>query len=296
MSNDSPSRHITSRDIEILMSLDRCPLTVEQLLKLSQTFDSHPFTSPRSVQERLQKLCAAGWARRWRYATASRGASPHYYKLTLLGYRILHGENAQPVVRRQFLEIAVARHHHTMALSDFIVHTAVAADKCHHRIQGFYRENTLKLTVGDEFLFPDCAFQLVSPKGAQFNFFVELDNSTERVRSDKDTESWDRKIRLYDELQEKTFPRRFRVLVVTTRSLERLTHILESARDTARNPRRSLFYGVYLPEYLAQADAMVVPCFRDHRGKPVSLLPAASQPIKPPHFAPVEFHSTARVC
>jgi len=169
-----PNRHVTSRDIEILVALDRCPLTVEQLLKLSATFESHPFTSPRSVQERLQKLCAAGWVRRWRYVTASRGASPHYYKLTLTGYRIVHGDDAQPTARRQFLEIAIARHHHTTALADVIVHTAVAADRRHCRIRGFYRENTLKLAVAGESLFPDCAFELVSPDGAQYNFLVEL--------------------------------------------------------------------------------------------------------------------------
>jgi len=296
MSNDPPSRHITSRDIEILLSLDRCPLTVEQLLKLSETFECNPFTSPRSVQERLQKLCAAGWVRRWRYATTTRGASPHYYKPTLLGYRILYGESAEPVARRQFQEIAIARHHHTMALSDFIVHTAVVADRRHYRIGGFYRENTLRLTVGSESLFPDCAFELASAKGGQFNFLVELDNSTERVRSESDTESWNRKIRLYDQLQETSFPRRFRVLVVTTRSPQRMNHILQAAQETVRNPRRSLFYGVYLPEYLGQPDAVVAACFRDHRGKPVSLLPHATPGAKSPCFAVPEIQTGAGVC
>jgi len=296
MQPDEPKRHVTSRDIEILVALDRCPLTVEQLLKLSATFESNPFTSPRSVQERLQKLCAAGWVRRWRYATTTRGAAPHYYKPTLLGYRILYGEGAEPIARRQFQEIAIARHHHTMGLADFIVHTAVAADRRHHRIQGFYRENTLKLAVGSESLFPDCAFELASPKGGQFNFLVELDNSTERVRSENDTESWNRKIRLYDELQEASFPRRFRVLIVTTRSPQRMNHILETAQETVRNPRRSLFYGVYLPEYLGQVDAVVAACFRDHRGKPVSLLPHATQRVKSPRFAAAEIQSGTRVC
>jgi len=296
MQPHEPNRHVTSRDIEILVALDRCPLTVEQLLTLSETFECNPFSSPRSVQERLQKLCAAGWVRRWRYATTTRGASPHYYKPTLLGYRILYGESAEPVARRQFQEIAIARHHHTMSLADFIVHTAVAADRRHYAIQSYYRENTLKLTVGDDSLFPDCAFELASPKGGQFNFLVELDNSTERVRSEKDTESWNRKIRLYDQLQETSFPKRFRVLVVTTRSPQRMNHILQTAQETVGNPRRSLFYGVYLPEYLGQPDAAVAACFRDHRGKPVSLLPHLARRAKSPCFAAAELQSAAGVC
>ena len=110
--------------------------------------------------------------------------------------------------------------------------------------------------------------------GQQFNFLVELDNGTERVRSDKDADSWQRKIRLYEQLQDQTFPHRFRVLVVTTRSRERLDHILDVATEHARNPRRSLFYAVHLDDYLGQFDAVRHPCFRDHHGRPVSLISA----------------------
>ena len=42
---------LTARDLEILTALDRCPLTAEQLLKLSQIFAA-PFTSERRVRER----------------------------------------------------------------------------------------------------------------------------------------------------------------------------------------------------------------------------------------------------
>jgi len=83
---------------------------------------------------------------------------------------------------------------------------------------------------------------------------------------------------------------------VTTRSRERLTHILESARHVVRNPRRSLFYGVYLAEYLADADAVAAPCFRDHRRKRVSLIPAPARPAKPPRFAAAELQQAAGVC
>jgi hypothetical protein len=139
-------------------------------------------------------------------------------------------------------------------------------------MKNFSRENTLRLQVAQENLFPDCAFELHTRDGQQFNFLVELDNGTERVRSDKDADSWQRKIRLYEQLQDQTSPHRFRVLVVTTRSRDRLDHILAVATEHARNPRRSLFYAVHLDDYLGQSDAIQSPCFRDHRGGPVALI------------------------
>src|SRR5439155_4071866 len=71
---------VTPRDNDLFAALARCPLTVRQLLAVSATF-AYPFTSERRVQERLQRLCAAGRLRRWFYATAGQGALS-YYTLT----------------------------------------------------------------------------------------------------------------------------------------------------------------------------------------------------------------------
>ena len=201
MPTNPTKRRLTARDTEILLALDRCPLTVEQVLKLSETFRQQRFTSPRSVQDRLKKLCDAGWVRRWPYATASRSGTPDYCKLTLLGYRLLYGANARAPTKRYFNEVALAHQHHTHSLSEFVVHTAVAAHRQGIAMKNFSRENTLRLQVAEENLFPDCAFELHTRDGQQFNFLVELDNGTERVRSDKDADSWQRKIRLYEQLQ-----------------------------------------------------------------------------------------------
>jgi hypothetical protein len=274
MPTNLAKRCLTARDTEILLALDRCPLTVEQVLKLSETFRQQRFTSPRSVQDRLKKLCDAGWVRRWPYATASRSGTPDYCKLTLLGYRLLYGASAKPPTKRYFNEVALAHQHHTHSLSEFVVHTLVAAHRQGVEMKHFSRENTLRLQVAQENLFPDCAFELHTRDGQQFNFLVELDNGTERVRSDKDADSWQRKIRLYEQLQDQTFPHRFRVLVVTTRSRERLDHILAVATEHARNPRRSLFYAAHLNDYLGQSDAIRNPCFRDHQRRPVALISA----------------------
>ena len=54
-------RHLTDRDEEILLALDRCPLTVDQLLKLSQHVrrpavhepPQRPGPSPKATPSRL---------------------------------------------------------------------------------------------------------------------------------------------------------------------------------------------------------------------------------------------------
>jgi len=178
MATPTPHRHLTDRDSEILLALDRCPLTVLQLLKLSRTFAGQPFTSLCSVQNRLQKLRDAGWVRRWPYATAGRGGSPDYYKITLVGFHLLYGESAVPPSKRRFAGVPIANHHHTHSLAEFIVHTITAAHRRGTRMAHFCRENTLRLRVGDETFSPDSAFELHTPAGLQLNFLVELDNGT----------------------------------------------------------------------------------------------------------------------
>ena len=278
MATDLITRHLTARDEEILLALDRCPLTVQQILKLSPTFPSHPFTSARSVQDRLSKLREAGWVAKFTYAVASRGAAPDYYKPTLLGYRLLYGREAVPPTKRAFCEVGLAHQHHTHCLADFIVHTVLVAHRSGVRMANFSREHTLQLGVSQQSLFPDSAFELRTPLHQHFSFYVELDNGTERVRSDKDVDSWQHKTRLYEQYQDQTHPRRFRVLVVCTRSRDRLTHILDLAAAHARNPQRSLFYGVYLPDYLAEPVALSSPCFRNRHHRPVALIPYHTVP------------------
>ena len=127
------------------------------------------------------------------------------------------------------------KQHHTQCLADFVVQTAVAAHRSGVDFTGFYRENTLCLRVGDDCLYPDTAFQLVEPDGSEFGFFTEIDAGTERIASPKDVESWERKIRLYDRLQDQN-PKRFRVLIVSTRSRERVRHILDLAGTLTAKP------------------------------------------------------------
>jgi hypothetical protein len=265
---------LTLRDLEILTALDIGPLTARQLLKVSQTFDQ-PFTTERYLRKRLQALCESGRVRRWRYATAGRSApdSPNYYMLTALGFKLLRGPDATPPTKRYFAPVAPMRQQHAHALAEFMVHTTVCATRRGIRLSGLCRENTFWLPVGEEILCPDAAFQLIAPDGREFSFFLEIENNGQRMRSQSaDAETWERKVRLYEAFQDGC-KKRFRVLVVTTRQTERLGHILGLAASLTRNPDRSIFYGTSLPHYLDQAEAVSSPCFLDHRGRRVALVP-----------------------
>lgn len=285
-----PRRFLTGRDLEVLTALDRTVLTAGQLLKLSRTF-THSFGSERMVRERLAALAAAGWVQAGRYATVGAGAGQNYYQLTRVGYRILYGEQAQPPTKRYFAHLSLARQHHTRALAEFIVQTIVAAQATGVTFTEFYRENTLRLAVGHESLYPDCAFQLVLPDGREFNYLVELDNHTEQIRSLKDADSWQKKARLYDDLQSSTSSR-FRVLVVTTRSGPRLKAILATGAAVSHNRQRSLMLGVPLETYLASASPLHAGIFLDHQMQRVSLLTVTDAAIPFTRQQPVAIRAT----
>lgn len=221
----------------------------------------------------MQLLCELGVAARDTYATTGCGA-PLYYRLARPGFQLLHGPDAPVPTKRYFRPIGIGHQHHTHALAEFVVHTAVAAGEAGIELNEFHRENTVRLVHQGEALFPDATFRLLLADRRSLVFYVELDNSTERLQS-QTGESWERKIRLYDGVQDGSASR-FRVLIVTTRSTERLDHILKLAAVLNKNPLRSLFYGVHLPDYLREIDVLHRPCFRDHRGAPVALIPPAS--------------------
>ncbi len=103
---------ISQRDIEILTSLCRTPLTPTQLFKLSATFES-PFGNPQNLRRRLRDLSAAALVRSFPYAIANGGRSPSYCRLTQKGYRTLYGVDASIPKRRYFEAVSDAHHHHT---------------------------------------------------------------------------------------------------------------------------------------------------------------------------------------
>jgi hypothetical protein len=263
--------YVTARDWDIFRALARCPLTVRQMEKVSVTFAA-PFRSERRLQRRLHALAAADLVRQWRYATPGPGV-PCYYTLSPESYRLLYGHDAILPSHRAFEALADSRHHHTHSLAEFIVHMTVAARDAQASIGDFTRENTLKLSIADDELYPDCSFILTLPGRPPFQFYVELDNSTEALGSPRAHDSWLRKIRFYERLQNSS-PTRFRVLGIMTKSRQRRANIAALAATVATNPQRSLFLGAYLPEFLENLRPLTSPVFADHRGLHVSMLPA----------------------
>jgi hypothetical protein len=260
---------ITPRDLDLLDALDRCPLTARQLLKLSATF-VQPFTQERKVRARLQVLAESGRVKAFPYAVAGRG-QPSYYTLTRQGFRMLHGTDVEPPGKRPFGPVAIAHQQHTFALAEFLVHLAVAAHRAGMRLTNFARENEVCLSSGDDRIYPDAPFSLEG-QGPPLHFNLELDNGTERIRSPKEIASWEKKIRVYEAVQDRSASR-FRVLAVSARRHGRIPHILGAAATLARDPRRSLVYGVALADFLALEEPLTTPCFLDHRGRSVSLVP-----------------------
>lgn len=269
--------HLTARDLAVLGSLDRHPFTAGQLLRLSKSFE-RPFTQERLVRRRLQQLREQGIVRSFPFATVGPGGAPHYWKLTPIGFRWLYGEEVSLPGRRLFEAVSPGHHHHTQSLGEFLVHTLTALQQHQIAISHFARENSLKLEAGGCTLYPDCVLQLQLPGGRTFHYCVELDNGTERVASRLDIESIERKLRGYDAHQSQfsaTDPHRYLVLFITTRSADRLRHILAQAASVMRNPNRTVFVGATLAEYLS-----VDPCkqavLRDHRGLKRALVPVIS--------------------
>jgi len=268
------SLRIGSRDLEILQALDRCPPTPDQLLRLSQSFEQ-PFADAHNVRRRLRELSQAELIRSYVYAMANNGRSPRYYKLTRDGYRFLYGADVTLPQRRYFAAIRPGHHHHTFCLAELVVHLCVTAAKHDCDVLHFARENSVKLQADAFTMFPDAAFVIRRPDGRTFPFVVELDNGSERIRSKQDVESIERKLRGYDAHQakfDKFDPDRYLVLFVTTRSRDRLQHIMSLASGLMSQPQRTVFVGAELKEFLS-VDPFKNSVLQDHRGLKRQLIP-----------------------
>jgi len=281
--------YLMPRDLELLSALERCPLTVRSIIALSVTFRSQGSMTDRRWQDRLLDLTRAGLLRRFRYATTE-GMGQFCYTLSPEGFRVLHGEDAPLPSPGLFRPVALARQHHTKMLADFTVQTTVAAHQAGVELGDFRRENTLRLTLGDDCLYPDCAFTLETPDRPAFRFYVELDNSTEPLASPRAQDSWQKKLAFYEALQDQR-PARFRVLALVTKSPHRVRNLLALAGTQAKNPQRALVLATYLPYFLEHPAPLFAALFTDHRGQHASLLPstdtlpAASRPTITPTLA-----------
>ncbi len=256
----------------MLAALDYGPLTGRQLEKLSATWPES-FPSARMVRQRLQRMADAKLVKSHYYAVVRSIKPENYYVLTRRGYKLVHGPDSEPPTKGYCSPIALVRQFHQQALSDFVVHTAVGAHRSEAKLTGYRRENTIRLDAGGRSVYPDSSF-LLSKASETFRFFVELDTGSERIRSEKDSDSIERKLRTYDAFQALEPGARFRVLFVCVQSYgDRLLHILETAAKIISDPNRTLFYGITLTDYLTTLYPVTTPRFLDHRGHHHSLLP-----------------------
>lgn len=187
---------------------------------------------------------------------------------------MLHGMDVQLPKRRYFEAIAPGHHHHTSSLSEFIVHVSCLAHEHGWVIQELARENSVRIDVQGMTLFPDACFQLATPERS-VNFIVELDNGTERVRTERDVESIQRKVRGYDlhaSQHPVGHPSRYFVLFVTTRSQTRVHNIASVTHDTMQNSQRSLFLTTNLDEFLSTSDLLDDRVFVGNSGRRRSLV------------------------
>lgn len=274
----------TPRDVDILRSLDLCPLESKDLLALSGTF-AQPFHSLDRVRRTLKRLEAAGQVRSWRYAMSpeSGGSAPLYYKLTLDGYRTLHrSELAMPPTKRYLSEIGFGRHFHQQSLSRYIVRTHIAAHQQNLRIIDSFPENTFRIETPYGPLFPDRRFTVVTSTGGRFVNCVELDNSTETLVSRTDVDSIELKMKKYlHNLKENNYG--YRVQFIVTRSAERVKHIRQLAAKMQPPVQFAPFYVVLLAEYLDAENPFLDPIFTSSRSARIALLRSHAEMISKRH-------------
>ena len=254
------------RDLDLFRALARGPLTVHQIQRISTTF-SLPYPSVRRLQRRLRILTGDGLLRRHWYATPGPGAVA-YYTLSLTAERIVTGD-ALPRIWRP---IGISRQNHVRCLQDFLVHTFSEAFRVGIEVTDFAAEDTLELAVGERKVRPDAAFSLIGVGLPSRRYYIEIDNGTEPVRSDKRRDSFEKKLLTYEALRDSG--ERFRVLGVVTTSQARTNHLLTLAAAIARDSGRTLFYAIHIADYLAAEDVLRKQVFRDHRGRVVSLMPS----------------------
>src|SRR3989442_15239032 len=111
---------LSERDLALLKLLNRTPATTHLILKASSTFPGGRFRDRRRVRERLQALASRHLVRAFQ-ATQAVGGPVNWYKLTLEGFRYLHGSDRNPPHRSRFEATSPSRFHHTQTLAETIV-------------------------------------------------------------------------------------------------------------------------------------------------------------------------------
>jgi len=138
-------------------------------------------------------------------------------------------------------------------------------------------ENRLTLTLGDRSQKPDHSFRLETRDGV-YTYYDELDEATEPIASTKQRESLEAKIRFHEDYQNAT-GERYRVRVIFAKTSVRMVQFLSLARRHGTR-QRSIFYGVFLEDYLKHGSPLTSPIFVDHFNRLQSMVPASASPYQ----------------
>lgn len=287
---------VRTRQVEdLLRLLELTPATAAEILTASVSFGTPEepgrFADLRRAREKLEALVAAGLVTVYEYALGER-RTVNFYQLSRNGYRFLHGSDPPDSHRRRFDGIAPTGREHAYDLSRLITHAVACAHRRGIRIEWAMPENTYSIVAGPHRMKPD--FSVVfGHSGMRFNTFWERDRHTESIDSPAKNSVRNKIIAyetyynlLADRWRRGDIPgRRPRLRVpFFTDTMERAEHILCTASQLARNPKRLLVYATTLDCFLNDDDALMQPVFLDHCGRfqaVVDLHPSSASPRGP---------------
>ena len=274
------------RDEEVFAVLEHTPLTIKQIMKISQTF-SERFKDKDNLGRRMRQLRSNGYVKSWSYGFPTNGRSANYFKLTPKSFRYVGDVDDMPSPT-YFSE--VQNHKHTVKLADFIVHLMVLAHRAGFEIRNLTRENSVSLslegindsegTMNDDakiLVRPDLGFELIV-NGRPFRFFVEIDNGTERgIVSSR----IDAKIRGYLAYA-RSLPsdQQFSVLWVATKSEIRAANLVMRSAQYVQSQKQTLFYGATLDAFCQSMDLENDRIWLDVQSRRRSMIRNVSRPEK----------------
>ena len=263
---------LTHRDEQSLLTLQKLPLTSQQLFRLSETFTS-PFPSERVLRRRMQRLAEDGMVRRFFYAFPTNGRNPSYWRLTRASFRLMNGLAGNEALPRRsfFSSMGVSLHFHTHSVAQVVVQLLIDAHRNGIEIENLQIESSLAL-VGTEQIIPDATVEFRCSEGRQYRFFLELDTASERVATmQRLPSSIQKKLEFYERYR-RSNNGSFRVLFVTTSSKQRAINILRFGAGLINNHSAQSVYASFLPELLASSDSVTERNFLNHRLEPIQLV------------------------
>ncbi len=261
---------IGTRDRDIIRMLIRYPLTAEQLLRASLSFE-RPYTNATQLKADLLDLFRRGILNREPIPSTTRGQKQYYYFLKRKA-RLILPEVAEIAPRSAVFRGFTESPWHTLATSDFMSHFERSAGELKDRVRvvvpirpRYFRAkvqvdgpNGLEIVAIE----PDYT-QVVRFDGEANLFFVEIVNHTAIINplaSQSVTRSFRFKMSKYKALQkvfrghhiirsiERSYQCRFkgfRVLVVTTKGEENKHNLLACAKGQGF---RKMFYFATMKE------------------------------------------------